>query len=165
MLLGRVLHDVLQEDDSWCEVGGDGVEADVEIVADLLTDGLEEGEDVVRGRGPPTQPHYHHGTAAWSGGQFTTGADLFGSNSFKLECYHSSLEVNRPRLNWNLVLRLSPKIPVLLEVLIFRSAIMISLVGEQSFIGQIGHKHISQYHSVRVRESGGHTHQIITVCE
>ena len=83
----------------------------------------------------------------------------------KLECYHSSLEVNRPRLNWNLVLRLSPKIPVLLEVLIFRSAIMISLVGEQSFIGQIGHKHISQYHSVRVRESGGHTHQIITVCE
>ena len=83
----------------------------------------------------------------------------------KLECYHSSLEVNRPRLNWNLVLRPSPKIPVLLEVLIFRSAIMISLVGEQSFIGQIGHKHISQYHSVRVRESGGHTHQIITVCE
>ena len=99
MLLGRVLHDVLQEDDSWCEVGGDGVEADVEIVADLLTDGLEEGEDVVRGRGPPTQPHYHHGTAAWSGGQFTTGADLFGSNSFKLQCYHSSLEVNRSSCN------------------------------------------------------------------
>ena len=70
----------------------------------------------------------------------------------KLECYHSSLEVNRPRLNWNLVLRPRPKIPVLLEVLIFRFAKMISLVGEQSFIG---HKHISHYHSVRVRESGG----------
>ena len=61
----------------------------------------------------------------------------------KLECYHSSLEVNRPRLNWNLVLR----------PLIFSSAILIFLVCAQSFIG---HKHISHYHSVRVRGSGGH---------
>ena len=84
--------------------------------------------------------------------EMLTIADLL-----KLECYHSSLEVNRPRLNWNLVLRPSPKIPVLLEVLIFRSAIMISLVGEQSFIG---HKDISHYHSVRVRGSGG----LISLC-
>ena len=34
----------------------------------------------------------------------------------KLECYHYSLEVNRPRLNWNLVLRTRPKIPVLLDI-------------------------------------------------
>ena len=64
MFRGGVLHDVLQVDDGGRQVGGDGLQAEVEVVRYLLTDGLEEEEDGVGGWGPAALPHHHHGSPA-----------------------------------------------------------------------------------------------------
>ena len=60
MGLAGFLDDVLEVDDYRGQVSGDRVQADVEVIAELLTDCLEQSYHGVTGWRGAAVPHYHH---------------------------------------------------------------------------------------------------------
>ena len=65
MGLAGFLDDVLEIDNYWRQVCGDSVQADVEVVTQLLADSLKESYHGVTVWSGPTVPDYQHWSGPW----------------------------------------------------------------------------------------------------